>query len=112
MSFKSKFDNDPEKVDLSYVFFSSSDAKFISEKIVSSKNMKTLCLNGNNINFDSLTAIVEALKANATITSLDLGDNAIDTKGTKLIGDLLKMNTSLSHLYLSSNHNSFFNFSI
>lgn len=59
-------------------------------------------LKGNNITFDGLSVIVEALKKNTTITSLDLGDNAIDSRGTKLVGDLLKMNASLNHLYIAS----------
>jgi Ran GTPase-activating protein (RanGAP) involved in mRNA processing and transport len=47
--------------------------------------------------------IVEALKTNTTLTSLNLGFNSIGNEGGKAIGESLKMNRTLTELNLGDN---------
>ena len=61
-------------------------------------------LNGKNIRDEDLQNIGEALKANNTLTYLDLDNNNItDDSGIQSIIDGLKTNNTLKELYLHNN---------
>ena len=59
-------------------------------------------IKNNDIHEDAITAIMDAMKANTTVTWLDMSDNFSRGKGQE-IGEMLKQNHSLTHLNLNVN---------
>jgi len=52
----------------------------------------------NNINEKGLIHLIETLKTNFSITSLNLSGNFIFVKGVKLLSEVLQSNTTLTEL--------------
>eukprot|EP00232_Nephroselmis_pyriformis_P004496 CAMPEP_0182913694 /NCGR_PEP_ID=MMETSP0034_2-20130328/38172_1 /TAXON_ID=156128 /ORGANISM="Nephroselmis pyriformis, Strain CCMP717" /LENGTH=448 /DNA_ID=CAMNT_0025050423 /DNA_START=286 /DNA_END=1628 /DNA_ORIENTATION=+ len=65
--------------------------------------VKSLTLWRNNIGAEGTKAIGEALKVNGSLTTLYLTVNGIGAEGAKAIADALKVNGSLTSLYLWDN---------
>ena len=59
-----------------------------------------MSLYDNNIGDEGGKAIGEALKVNTSLTKIYLSDNNIGDEGAKAIGEALKVNTSLTEIYL------------
>ena len=57
----------------------------------------------NNIGAEGGKVIGEALKVNTSLTEIDLQYNKIGDEGAKAIGEALKVNTSLTGIYLQYN---------
>jgi hypothetical protein len=57
-----------------------------------------LSLGDNQIGAGGARAISEALKANTTLTCLDIARNEIGESGTQVVSEALKVNTTLTQV--------------
>jgi hypothetical protein len=76
-------------------------ARFLRDNIF----VKTLDLRGNNVQGKGATALAGGIKLNRSLRSLNLKWNAIgkDVTGVQALGDVLKANATITHLDLRNN---------
>ncbi|KAF8982665.1 hypothetical protein BGZ46_000848 [Entomortierella lignicola] len=80
-----------------------SDFRFLVNSLKTNTSLTTLNLGSNSIGQEGALALSEALKTNTTLTTLDLRSNSISQEGALALSEALKTNTSLTTLNLGSN---------
>jgi hypothetical protein len=65
-------------------------------------SVKSINLNHNQIGSEGASALADALKVNTSITTINLRNNSIGAEGEKAIADALKVNTSVTRLYIDN----------
>jgi Ran GTPase-activating protein (RanGAP) involved in mRNA processing and transport len=78
-------------------------AVLIMQALEKNESVTDINLSANNIDDDSIKALLTTLQVNRFITALDLSDNNIGDEGAEIISNALKMNRSLISINLSGN---------
>ncbi|KAL1512428.1 hypothetical protein AB1Y20_005683 [Prymnesium parvum] len=78
-------------------------AAHIAEALKTNATLTSLHLTSNNIGAEGAAHIAETLKTNTTLTSLNLRDNRIGDEGAAHIAETLKTNATLTSLNLRDN---------
>eukprot|EP01127_Copromyxa_protea_P016549 TRINITY_DN4937_c0_g1_i2.p1 TRINITY_DN4937_c0_g1~~TRINITY_DN4937_c0_g1_i2.p1 ORF type:complete len:278 (-),score=15.57 TRINITY_DN4937_c0_g1_i2:155-988(-) len=78
-------------------------ARFISEAMKANNTVTFLDLTTMHIESEGARFISEVLKVNNTLTCLNLDSNSIGAEGARFISDALKVNNTLTLLNLTSN---------
>jgi hypothetical protein len=74
----------------------------LAQVLANNKTITKIDIKNNDIHEDAIEALMEAFKKNTTVTWLDMSDNFSRGKGAA-IGDMLKVNKSLTYLNLNVN---------
>ena len=72
------------------------DARRLADALKVNASLTTLYLYGNNIGDEGAASLADALKVNASLTTLDLGINDIGYDGAASLTDALKVNATLT----------------
>lgn len=80
-------------------------AVVLATSIRANRSLRSLNLKWNLIGKDvsGIGALCEMLKANLTIGQVDLRNNRIDSLGARFVGDMLTVNSGITHLDVSWN---------
>jgi hypothetical protein len=65
--------------------------------------LTTIYLTSNAIGAEGATALADALKVNASVSTTYIESNAIGAEGASALADALKVNTSVTRIFLHSN---------
>jgi hypothetical protein len=79
-------------------------AAALSEALKSNATLTSLSLAGNRIGDAGAAALSEALKSNATLTSLQVSSNRLGDAGAAALSEALKSNATLTTLHLEDNN--------
>ena len=75
----------------------------LTEFLENPTGVKTLVLTGNDIGYEGVEFLAEALKTNKTLQNLDLMNNRFGPKGVEFLAEALKTNKPLQTLHLGYN---------
>ncbi|KAL9965588.1 hypothetical protein ACROYT_G029409 [Oculina patagonica] len=85
------------------VSLSEADVVVLAEALKVNATVTSLDLSFNNVSDQGAASLAEALKGNITLTRLDLSDNNIYDDGAADLAEALKANTNLTRLDLTDN---------
>ncbi|KAF9584330.1 hypothetical protein BGW38_006840 [Lunasporangiospora selenospora] len=80
------------------------DIGIITKALKANSTLTTLDLNDKNIGVDGATVLAEALRINSTLTTLELYKNNIGVDGAKALAEALMINSTLTTLNLNKNN--------
>ncbi len=78
-------------------------ARALAEALKINATLTSMDLGGNQIGAEGARALAEALKANMTLICMALADNEIGNEGAKALADALSVNTTLLSMNLACN---------
>lgn len=93
--------SDIETLEINNFFANVSDLNRIMESIKKNKKLRTLNLNLNRIGHEGMLVSVNALRKNTTVITLILENNRFNKNVTKAVAYLLKVNKSIRKLKLT-----------
>ena len=79
------------------------DVRRLADALKVNASLTTLYLYNNNFGDEGAASLADALKVNASLTVLNLYENNIGAEGAASLADALKVNASLTELHLDYN---------